>query len=116
MYNGKITKNIRNIRKRDQNLVGLDRILDQVCFAKLPSFGFVLAEKESIIMINLHFQNNINRTAAHGCISNLKSIMIYKIIEKRNSSGTFNRYCIIALNCYNIIRKKKKRQSLEHEQ
>jgi len=45
--NRKYIKNTR--KKRDQNLVALDRILHQV-LAKLSSFGFLLAEKEPIII------------------------------------------------------------------
>lgn len=46
-YNNK--KYIKKQKEKDQNLVALDRILHQV-LAKLSSFGFVLAEKESLII------------------------------------------------------------------
>lgn len=62
--------NIENIlktegKKRDQNLVALDRIPHQV-LAKLSSFGFVLAEKELIIIYitrDFFYENNINKSA-----------------------------------------------------
>lgn len=42
-------KYIKKQKEKDQNLVALDRTLHQV-LAKLSSFGFVLAEKESFII------------------------------------------------------------------
>lgn len=42
-------KYIKKQKEKDQNLVALDRTPHQV-LAKLSSFGFVLAEKESLII------------------------------------------------------------------
>lgn len=62
-YNRKYIKNRR--KKKDQNLV-LDRIPHQV-LAKLSSFGFVLAEKEPIIIYITRnkslLQQSINKIA-----------------------------------------------------
>lgn len=48
-------KYIKKQKEKDQNLVALDRTPHQV-LAKLSSFGFVLAEKELIIITRSSFK------------------------------------------------------------
>lgn len=71
-------KYIKKRKEKDQNLVALDRTPHQV-LAKLSSFGFVLAEKEPIIITRSPFKEereNINVTLINNASATSKMYII----------------------------------------